>query len=154
MGMARRRTKFLGLVSMTEWEQKYIKEHGGLPVKPRMMLLKFPAEIAWDYKTTQYRYLGEHNDLMLHTCPVGLEYARYCMTVCQFCKMTIYQGERRLCCDHDDKLYHAGVRMNYKDYRELVQQVMLYREKEKVRFSPAGLTDWEDEHGKWKDDNV
>lgn len=137
-----------------KWEDLYIKKHGALPTHNAFLLIKAPAPTLWSVSRKQWEYKGKHEDKMLHKCPVGLEYVRYCLSVCQFCKMVQHEGKRTLVCTHDHTLHNAGKKENYEDYRQMVQAVMEDREKEGVTFGGVDLQNWEDEHGKWKDDAV
>ncbi len=132
--------------------KKELKDTGAIQIATHFLLVKGPGMIIWDFKKGHYRYTGKHDDKMFQTCPLGLEYIRYCLTVCQFCKVTDHEEKRILVCTHDYTKTEAESRQNTEDYMEMVKQVMEEREKEGIQISAVGRALFKQEHGEYRDD--
>lgn len=67
----------------------------------RVVRMKFPHDLVWDDALQKIKYLGKFNDKIGHPCPIGMNEAGWCLSVCQFARSAPYIGGLQMVCAYE-----------------------------------------------------
>ena len=71
---------------------------------PKVMKMTFPHDILWDETLMKFKYLGKDTDRIGHVCPIGKATAIWCLSICEFSRVTPHAGGMQMVCAYESMM--------------------------------------------------